>query len=56
MRVRKPSLWRTGFNIPGGAQSLPIPLHTQLMSEVLEPDIVCALMDGRQVGFFAKVK
>jgi len=26
------------------------------MFEVLEPDIVCALMDGRQVGFFAKVK
>jgi hypothetical protein len=26
------------------------------MSEVLEPDIVCALVDSRQVGFFAKVK
>jgi len=27
-----------------------------VVSEVPEPDIVCALMDGRQVGFFAKVK
>jgi len=26
------------------------------MSEVLEPDIVCALLDSRHVGFFAKVK
>jgi len=26
------------------------------MSEVLEPDMVCALMDDRPVGFFAKVK
>jgi len=26
------------------------------MSEVFEPDIVCAPLDSRQVGFFAKVK
>jgi hypothetical protein len=26
------------------------------MPMVLEPDIVCALWDGRHVGFFAKVK